>query len=282
MATQSLAPELPRRVWFTVAAVLAAALVAFLGGLDVYLYEDGSPFAHAAYRAAPFLDLSFSLIYVTALAIGVASVDVARAARAGGETDRRIPARAISPRAADYLRRAAGLLGHRASASPATFLSLVLLLAGAVTLMLLVTRLATARLLRLAVAHPIAATLGACAGLVTLLLVDGGLTLAHLLVLRRRWPRSLRHDTGRRFRHQRTGDRLRTRGVPHLSRRLPGSCAAASAQRIGRLATEQVARYLWRQAIGRDLCYTRHRVTSQRDPRKEPAVQRPADPPAIR
>lgn len=183
MATQSMASQLPRRVWFTVAGTLAAALVAFLGGLDVYLYEDGSPLTHAAYRAAPFLDLSFSLIYVTALAIGIASVVlIARLALAASGS--------AHPGASDLAAAPLIIFGAPlafwgiALRQPGAFLALVLILAGGVALMLLVTRLAVARLLRMAVAQPAAATLGACVGLVTLLLVDGGLALAHLLVLR--------------------------------------------------------------------------------------------------
>ncbi len=177
----------PRRIWFTVGGVLLAALVAFLGGLDVYLYEDGSPFAHAAYRAAPFLDLSFSLIYVTALAIGVAAMIVlARLVLAASGS--------AHPGVGDLVALPLLVFGAPlafwgiALRQPGTFLSLALLLAGAVTLMLLVTRLATTRLLRLAVGHPVAAVLGACAGLVTLLLVDGGLMLAHVLVLHAAGP----------------------------------------------------------------------------------------------
>lgn len=183
MATHPLAAELPRRIWFTAVGVLAAALVAFLGGLDVYLYEDSSPLTHAAYRAAPFLDLSFSLIYVTALAIGVASavLIVRLALAATGSTH---------PGAGDLAALPLIIFGAPlafwgiALRQPGAFLALVLILAGGVALMLLVTRLAVARLMRMAVARPAAETLGACVGLVTLLLVDGGLVLAHLLVLR--------------------------------------------------------------------------------------------------
>ena len=197
------------------AGVLAAALVAFLGGLDVYLYEDGSPLTHAAYRAAPFLDLSFSLIYVTALAIGVASVVlIARLALAASGS--------AHPGAGDLAALPLIIFGAPlafwgiALRQPGAFLALVLILAGGVALMLLVTRLAVARLLRMAVAHPTAATLGACVGLVTLLLVDGGLAL-RTSGAAGRWPRPLRYDTGWRIRYQRTGGRLRAGGAVHLS-----------------------------------------------------------------
>lgn len=177
------APTLPRRVWFTVAGVLLAALVAFLGGVDVYLYEDGNPLAHAAYHAAPFLDLSFSLIYVTALAIGVAAVVLlARLAL--------VATRSAHPGMADLV--VLPLIGFGAPMAfwgialrqPGAFLTLVLLLTGGTVLMLLATRFAAARLVRLAVARPTAEVLAACAGLVVLLVVDGGLVLSHLLVLR--------------------------------------------------------------------------------------------------
>jgi hypothetical protein len=183
LASQAQAGRLPRRVWLTVAGTLAAALVAFLGGLDVYLYEDGSPLTHAAYRAAPFLSLSFSLIYVTALAIGVAAVMLlARLALA--------TAGSAHPGAGDLAALPLVAFGAPlafwgiALRQPGAFLALVLMLAGGVGLMTLVTRFAVARLKRMAVVRPAAEVLGACAGLITLLLVDGGLVLAHLLVLR--------------------------------------------------------------------------------------------------
>jgi hypothetical protein len=187
MAVQARPAGLPWRIWFTVGGVLLAALVAFLGGLDVYLYEDGSPFARAAYHAAPFLDLSFSLTYVTALAIGVAAVVLfARLVLAATGS--------AHPGAGDLVALPLLVFGAPlafwgiALRQPGNFLALLLTLVGGVALMLLATRLATARLLRLAVAHPAAETLGACAGLVTLLLVDGGLMLAHVLVLRAAGP----------------------------------------------------------------------------------------------
>lgn len=187
MASQSLPTGLPRRIWFTAGGVLLAALVAFLGGLDVYLYEDGSPFAHAAYRAAPFLDLSFSLIYLTALAIGVAAVMlIARLVLAASGS--------AHPGAGDLIALPLLVFGAPlafwgvALRQPGAFLALVLTLAGGVALMLLVTRLTTMRLLRLAVGRSIAAVLGACGGLIALLLVDGGLLLAHVLVLRAAGP----------------------------------------------------------------------------------------------
>jgi hypothetical protein len=183
MASQSLPTGLPWRIWFTAGGVLLAALVAFLGGLDVYLYEDGSPFAHLAYRAAPFLDLSFSLIYLTALAIGVAAVMlIARLVLAASGS--------AHPGAGDLIALPLLVFGAPlafwgvALRQPGAFLALVLTLAGGVALMLLVTRLTTMRLLRLAVGRSIAAVLGACGGLIALLLVDGGLLLAHVLVLR--------------------------------------------------------------------------------------------------
>jgi hypothetical protein len=187
MAAQELFTRLPRRVWWAVAGTLFAALVAFLGGLDVYLFEDGSPLAHAAYAAAPFLDLSFSLIYLTALAIGVAAVvllaRLALAARGSAH-----------PGAGDLVALPLIVFGAPmafwgiALRQPGAFLALIVALAGGVALMLLATQIATARIARLGVARAAADVLGACAGLVTLLLVQGGLVLAHLLVLRAAGP----------------------------------------------------------------------------------------------
>jgi hypothetical protein len=187
MAAQGPSPRLPRRVWLAVAGTLLAALVAFLGGLDVYLFEDGSPQAHTAYAAAPFLDVSFSLIYLTALAIGVAAAALlARLALAASGSAR--------PGTGDLVALPLIMFGAPmafwgiALRQPGAFLALVLALAGDVALMLLATWIATARIVRLGVARAAANVLGACAGLVTLLLVQGGLVLSHLLVLRAAGP----------------------------------------------------------------------------------------------
>lgn len=183
MTSLSRTEQLPRRVWLTVTGTLAAALVAFLGGLDVYLYEDGSPLTHAAYRSTPFLDLSFSLIYVTALAIGVAAaVLLARLTL--------VASGSAHSGAGDLVALPLIIFGAPlafwgiALRQPGAFLALALLLAGGAGVMLLVTRIAVTRLRRMAVAQPAAEVLGACAGLVTLLLVDGGLALSHLLMMR--------------------------------------------------------------------------------------------------
>lgn len=187
MAAQTAQARLSRRVWLAVVGVLAAALVAFLGGVDVYLFEDGSPLAYAAYRSAPFLDLSFTLLYVTALAIAVGGVVLlARVALAASGS--------AHPGVGDLVALPLVAFGAPlafwgvALRQPGAFLALVLMLAGGVALMLLATHLATIQLTRLTVASPSAAVLGACSGLLTLLLVDGGLALAHLLVLRAAGP----------------------------------------------------------------------------------------------
>jgi hypothetical protein len=187
MTAAAEAQRLPRRVWFTVAGTLAAALVAFLGSLDIYLYEDGSPFTHAAYQAAPFLNLSFSLIYVTALAIAVATVvllarlalTIAGSAHPGVGNLVAVPLIVFGAPLAFW-----GI----ALRNPGAFLTLALLLTGGVALAALVTRFAVARLTRMAVGQPAAEALGACAGLVALLLLDGGLALTHLLVMRAASP----------------------------------------------------------------------------------------------
>lgn len=187
MAAQPAQAGLSRRIWLAVAGVLAAALVAFLGGVDVYLFEDGSPLAHVAYQAAPFLDLSFTLIYVTALAIaGGAAVLLARLALVvSGSAHPRVGDLIVLPLVAFGTPVAFWGIALR---QPGVFLALVLMLAGGVALMLLVTYLATIRMTRRSVARPIAAVLGACAGLLTLLLLYGGLALTHLLVMRAAVP----------------------------------------------------------------------------------------------
>lgn len=69
-------PVFNRRVLFTVGAVLLAALVVFLNSLNLYQIEDDSTLARAAYQANPVLNLSFSMIYITAIVIAVAAVSL--------------------------------------------------------------------------------------------------------------------------------------------------------------------------------------------------------------
>lgn len=69
-------PVFNRRVLFTVSAVLLAALVVFLNSLNLYQVEDDSTLARAAYQANPVLNLSFSMIYITAIVIAVAAISL--------------------------------------------------------------------------------------------------------------------------------------------------------------------------------------------------------------
>ena len=69
-------PVFNRRVLFTVGAVLLAALVVFLNSLNLYQIEDDSTLARAAYQANPVLNLSFSMIYITAIVIAVAAISL--------------------------------------------------------------------------------------------------------------------------------------------------------------------------------------------------------------
>lgn len=69
-------PVFNRRVLFTVGAVLLAAFVAFLNSLNLYQIEDDSALARAAYQANPILNVSFSVIYITAIVIAVAAISL--------------------------------------------------------------------------------------------------------------------------------------------------------------------------------------------------------------
>ena len=69
-------PVFNRRVLFTVGTVLLAALVVFLNSLNFYQIEDDSALARSAYQANLVLNLSFSVIYITAIVIAVAAISL--------------------------------------------------------------------------------------------------------------------------------------------------------------------------------------------------------------
>ena len=69
-------PVYNRRVLFTIGAVLLAAFVVFLNSLNFYQVEDDSALARSAYQASLVLNLSFSMIYITAIVIAVAAISL--------------------------------------------------------------------------------------------------------------------------------------------------------------------------------------------------------------
>jgi hypothetical protein len=69
-------PVYNRRMLFMVGAVLLAAFVAFLNSLNFYQIEDDSALARSAYQANLVLNLSFSMIYITAIVIAVAAISL--------------------------------------------------------------------------------------------------------------------------------------------------------------------------------------------------------------
>lgn len=69
-------PVFNRRVLFAVGAVLLAAFVVFLNSLNLYQIEDDSALARVAYQASLVLNLSFSMIYITAIVIAVAAISL--------------------------------------------------------------------------------------------------------------------------------------------------------------------------------------------------------------
>src|SRR5689334_18290282 len=69
-------PVYNRRVLFVVGAVLLAAFVVFLNSLNFYQIEDDSALAHSAFQANLVLNVSFSMIYITAIVIAVAAISL--------------------------------------------------------------------------------------------------------------------------------------------------------------------------------------------------------------
>lgn len=69
-------PVYNRRVLFTIGAVLLAAFMVFLNSLNFYQIEDDSALARSAYQANLVLNLSFSMIYITAIVIAVAAISL--------------------------------------------------------------------------------------------------------------------------------------------------------------------------------------------------------------
>ena len=64
--------RLPARLWVALVATLLAFSVELLASLHLYLLEDASQLVQAAYSASPLLRFSYDLIYLSALASGVA------------------------------------------------------------------------------------------------------------------------------------------------------------------------------------------------------------------
>lgn len=69
-------PVYNRRVLFAVGAVMLAAFVVFLNSLNLYQIEDDSALARVAYQTSLVLNLSFSMIYITAIVIAVAAISL--------------------------------------------------------------------------------------------------------------------------------------------------------------------------------------------------------------
>ena len=69
-------PLFNRRMLLTVGAVLLAALVVFFNSLNFYQIEDESALARLAYQANLVLNLSYSMIYITAIVIAVAAISL--------------------------------------------------------------------------------------------------------------------------------------------------------------------------------------------------------------
>ncbi len=64
--------QLPARLWVALIAMLLSLSVELLASLHLYLLEDASPLDQAAYIASPLLRFSYDVIYLSALASGLA------------------------------------------------------------------------------------------------------------------------------------------------------------------------------------------------------------------
>ncbi len=72
MATNSYAAKIPPRLWVALAATVIAFAVSLVASLNLYLLEDTSHLTQAAYSASPLLRFSYDVVYLSALAAGVA------------------------------------------------------------------------------------------------------------------------------------------------------------------------------------------------------------------
>ncbi|HEU5380791.1 MAG TPA: hypothetical protein VFV38_35660 [Ktedonobacteraceae bacterium] len=72
MVSSGHSQQLPARLWVALVATLLALSVELLASLHLYLLEDASRLSQAAYSASPLLRFSYDVIYLSALASGVA------------------------------------------------------------------------------------------------------------------------------------------------------------------------------------------------------------------
>jgi hypothetical protein len=72
MSTYRDARSLGIRSWIAVAATLVAFFVSLVASFNLYVLEDGSSLTPAAYNASPLLRYSYDVVYLSALAAGVA------------------------------------------------------------------------------------------------------------------------------------------------------------------------------------------------------------------
>lgn len=72
MMTSRFFRPLPARLWVALVTTLLAFGVDLLASLNLYLLEDASPLSQIAYSASPLLRLSYDVVYLSALASGVA------------------------------------------------------------------------------------------------------------------------------------------------------------------------------------------------------------------
>jgi hypothetical protein len=72
MASSEHSQQWPARLWVALIATLLAFSVELLASFNLYLLEDASRFSQAAYNASPLLRFSYDVIYLSALASGIA------------------------------------------------------------------------------------------------------------------------------------------------------------------------------------------------------------------
>jgi hypothetical protein len=176
MVTSRYPQQFSLRLWFALTATIIAFVVSLVASLNLYLLEDANPLTQAAYSTSSVLRFSYDVVYLSALAAGVAVcaiVGYALVQRTALVTTGLLIVMLLVAFAGF-----GGMLVRHVS----TFLILLLIFSALTLISLLTGHVATTRALRFLGQRP-AAVLGACVSVSCVLLINVVALVLHTLLL---------------------------------------------------------------------------------------------------
>jgi hypothetical protein len=176
MVTSRYSQQFSLRLWFALTATLIAFVVSLVASLNLYLLEDANPLTQAAYSVSSVLRFSYDLVYLSALAAGVAVCAIV-----GYALVQRTALVTIGLLIVMLLVAFAGF-GGMLVRHVSTFLTLLLIFSALTLISLLIGHVATTRALRFLGQRP-AAVLGACVSVSCVLLINVVALVLHTLLL---------------------------------------------------------------------------------------------------